>query len=112
MTSALWRLRPQVQIGRRLVREHPADVRLAPLDVQLVRDVHRTCVGRVERASIARVAGRKDWRDLVALERREIVYVLRAHQRELSLQAPHATREVGGELEVAAARRVRALPPA
>src|SRR6266540_960300 len=101
----------ELEILRRLVRKHPTDERLCPLDVKLVRSVRRRRIQPFEGWTIMPVERGQHRAEELGLERDEIVRVLRADHGELPLETAYAPREVRRELPVAAARGVHALPP-
>ena len=66
----------------------------------------RSNTARSDRSQAARIGAIKR-----RLELDDVVRILRTDDRELSKQAARAPGEVGSELEIAAARGIRALPP-
>src|SRR5439155_5362852 len=103
--------RSELEILWRLVGQHPFDVWLRPLVVELVRAIRRTRVQAFERGAVARFERAQKWRDQLSLELPEVVGVLGPQDRELALETANATREIRRELPVPAARCIRASPP-
>ena len=91
----------ELEVLRWIGRKHPADERLAPFDVQLVRAIDRRGVGVFERREVRPLTRGEDRCDQHRLEVGDIVGVLRTDDRELSQQAARAAGEVGCQLEIA-----------